>query len=296
MSLTNCFICGYSDVKNRNGCYMRCGQCGHETLCEGQTQGYIVNDPLSIYDVESSTGLDRFKNRVLRRFDPNPPFNAIWVDVGSASGKYLYQNRSLYIKSIGLEITPSAVQFSRNILGLEVTENISNLPKNIHVVTAWQSLEHFPARDLDLLLRFLNEACSENSIVIISVPNAASLQYRMFGDFYPFYDVPNHLHQFTPESLDWLMKSFGFWKMKYVVSWPYNIFGYIQGLLNLITNEHNYLYYRLKRRTRKASILQDAINTVLLPVVVPIGILLGLLDASNPKLQGVITVCYKKNH
>ena len=295
MSLPRCFVCGYSELKNRDSNYMRCGRCGHETLLEGQVQGYIVNEPLSMEDADSRTGLDRFKDRVLRRFDPAPPPNAMWVDVGAASGKYLYQNRSLYPKSLGLEITPSAVEFSRDVLGLKIAEDIKDLPEAMHVITAWHTLEHFPAAELERLLHALNAACDETARVIISVPNAGSFQYRWFGEAYPFYDVPNHLHQFTPESLDRLMKRFGFRKMRDAISWPYNTFGYIQGLLNLITGEHNYLYYRLKRRSRKASVWQDTMNTMLLPLVAPVGILLGFLDAWDPKLQGVITACYKKD-
>lgn len=296
MSLPSCFVCGSSDLKNRDSNYVRCGWCGHETLREGQIQGYIVNDPLSIEDVDSRSGLDRFKDRVLSQFDPTPPPNALWVDVGSASGKYLYQNHLRYSKSLGLEITPSAVEFSRDVLGLRIVEDIEDLPEAIHVITAWHSLEHFPAPELERFLHTLNAACNENARVIISVPNAGSLQYRWLGDSFPFYDVPNHLHQFTAESLDRLMRRFGFCKIKDVISWPYNIFGYTQGLLNLISGEHNYLYYRLKRRSRNASIWQDTMNMMLLPIVLPLGLLLGLLDAWNPKLQGVITACYKKDH
>lgn len=295
MSLSGCFICGYPELKDRGASYSRCDRCGHETLCDGQAQGYIVNDPLSMEDADSRTGLDRFKDRVLRRFDPAPPPDALWVDVGSASGKYLHQNRSLYGQSLGLEITPSAVQFSRNVLGLKIVEDMRDLPEAVHVVTAWHSLEHFPVPELERLLHVLDAACDESSRFIISVPNAASRQYRWFGDSYPFYDVPNHLHQFTPDSLDRLMRRFGFAKMEDAISWPYNTFGYVQGLLNLMTGEHNYLYYRLKRRSRKASVWQDTMNAILLPLVAPVGVLLGVLDAFNPKSQGVITACYKKD-
>lgn len=155
MNLSCCFICGCPDLAGSRAGYLRCYQCGHETLQESQSQGYIVNDPLSISDAECRTGLDKFKDAVLRHFDPEPPEDAIWVDVGSASGKYLYQNRSRYARSLGLEITRAAVEFSRNVLGLVIVEDIEELPKSIHVVTAWHSLEHFPANEVERLLRCL---------------------------------------------------------------------------------------------------------------------------------------------
>jgi hypothetical protein len=295
MISSRCFICGCAESVGSGTGYERCTRCGHETLCAGQTQGYIVNAPLSKDDVGSRTGLDRFKDRTLDQFDPVPPADAQWVDIGSASGKYLYQNRSRYAQALGLEITPSAVQFSRDVLGLKVAESIVELPKAIHVATAWHSLEHFPAPALESLLGTLAQACSEKSRLIVSVPNAASRQYRWFGSSYAFFDVPNHLHQFTPDSLDRLMSRFGFRRTAGVTSWPYNTFGYVQGLLNLMTGEHNYLYYRLKRKSRKASVFQDALHILLLPVIGPAGILIGVLDAFSWKSQGVITACYKKD-
>lgn len=296
MIAQGCFICGSVEFDTRTSAYRRCRACGHEILVSGQGQGYIVNDPLIERDAKRWTRLDRFKQGALRRFDPTPPQGAQWVDVGSASGKYLYQNRGRYAQTFGLEVTPEALDFSRNVLGLNVFEDASRLPGNIHMATAWHSLEHFPVEALEGVLGILATVMPPGARFIVSVPNSASRQYRWFGTSFAFFDVPNHLHQFSPQSLDRLMARFGFRRIATVPSWPYNSFGYIQGLLNVLTGTHNYLYYRLKRRSLRPSPGLDIIHALMLPILFPIGWGLGLLDAIFPNSQGVITACYERNH
>lgn len=290
-----CFVCGGVEFDARTPAYRRCKACGHETLISGKGQGYIVNDPLSERDAKRWTWLDRFKRNVLHRFDPNPPQGAQWVDVGSASGKYLHQNQGRYGQAFGLEVTPEALAFSRNVLNLEVLENAAELPGNIHVATAWHSLEHFPDEALKDVLGTLATKMAPGARFIVSVPNGASRQYRWFGESFAFFDVPNHLCQFSTQSLDKLMARFGFMRITTVPSWPYNSFGYTQGLLNILTRTHNYLYYRLKRRSLPPSLGLDIAHVVLLPVLLPVGWGLALLDAIRLNSQGVITVCYEKS-
>lgn len=265
-------------------------------LAQKQDQGYIVNDPLRESDAKSWTRLDRFKQKVLHHFDPAPPAGAQWVDIGSASGKYLYQNQGRYAAAVGLEITPEALTFSREVLGLKVVEDAAQVPTNTHIATAWHSLEHFPRGALENVLRHLAAGMPAGTRLIVSVPNAHSYQYRWFGSGYAFYDMPNHIHQFTPTSLDQLLARFGYKPISTIASWPYNTFGYTQGLLNLLTGTHNYLYYRLKRQSLQPRPLLDLVNALLLPILVPAGWILGLLDALNLKSQGVITACYEKGH
>lgn len=281
---------------SRTADYCRCKTCGHEVLVSAHSQGFIVNDPLNKSDVKRWTRLDRFKQKVLRQFDPSPPHGAQLVDVGSASGKFLFQNRNRYTRVFGIEITPEALIFSRDVLGLSVVEDVLRIPGNTHVATAWHSLEHFPADALNSVLEKLASGMPSGARFIVSVPNASSLQYRWFGRSFAFFDVPNHLHQFSQNSLDRLMARFGFRRLTTVASWPYNSFGYTQGLLNVLTGTHNYLYYRLKRRSLKASIWLDLVHVVLLPALVPVGWIMGLFDAFSLNSQGVITACYEKNH
>ena len=288
-----CFICGGTVFENRTADYRSCLNCGHEVLVSTKEQGFIINDDLSEKEVRRMTGLDRFKARTLSCFDSNLERQQL-LDIGSASGKFLLHNASRYKRATGIEITPESLTFSRQVLGLDIVEDIQNVTDKISAATAWHSLEHIPEHHLLTLLENLSNKMSSGGRLLVSVPNGSSWQYRWFGKSYAYYDVPNHLHQFTPESLGQLMRRFGFQHVATVNSWPYNTFGYTQSLLNILTNTHNYLYYRLKRRSRKPSIALDIVNGLLLVICGPAGWLMGLADALNLKHQGVITACFEK--
>jgi hypothetical protein len=62
----------------------------------------------------------------------------------------------------------------------------------------------------------------------------------------------------------------------------------------VMTHTHNYLYYRLKRRSRKPSFALDIGHGLMLLVFFPVDWLFALVDAVNPHSQGVITACFEK--
>ena len=289
-----CFICNHKGLLPLMTDYIRCQNCGHEILSSGNQQGFIINDHLSKNEILNITGLDRFKAKTLALFDKGVTKMQL-LDIGSASGKFLFHNGFRYSQATGIEITTEPLHFSRNILNLTIVESIQEVQGKVNFATAWHSIEHIPEQHLLVLLEELVKKMDNGGRLLVSVPNGISRQYQWFGKSFAFYDVPNHLHQFTPNSLALLMKRFGLKHIADIQSWPYNIFGYIQGLLNLGTRSHNYLYYRLKRRSQKPSILLDIVNTLLLPLCLPAGFMLGLFDIINLKKQGVITACFEKN-
>lgn len=287
-----CFICHGSEFTESNAHYRRCQSCGHETLTRDAAQTFMLNDALDAGSVARASVLDRFQGDVLDRFVAGRR-RCLLVDIGSGSGKFLLLQRCKFERHCGIEITPAALAFSRETLGLTVVSNLDQVEGEIDVATAWHSLEHFPAIALETLLRQLAARLADGGCVIVSVPNAASFQYRIFGRRYAFFDVPNHLHQFTPDSLARIFAAHGFLQTRSVVSWPYNLFGYVQALLNVLTPEHNALYYRLKRG-RATGGFSTILSVVLLPIAIPLGGVLGLLDIIFPRRQGVLTCCFEK--
>lgn len=288
-----CFICGGAVNKISRNHYFKCRNCGHEKIDNDHEQKCIINDVLDIDDVRNINFLDKFKNRILQMFKQSNGEN-ILLDIGSASGVFLFQNNHHFIECYGLEVTPEAVEFSSSKLGLNIVEDISKIDEKISIATAWHSFEHIPESELIVIVKKLSKMMKNDGRLIISAPNASSIQYKLFNKSYAFYDYPNHLHQFTPKSLDLLLHSFGFEKFKQVVSWPYNVFGYAQGLLNIFNSKHNYLYYRFKRRSIKGHYILDAYNLLLLIPLIPIVLMLPLVDSFFSNYESVVTICYKK--
>lgn len=288
-----CFVCGGSSFGNWVQAYKRCLGCGHETLVHGQRQAFIINDPLDVCSARKSSALDHFKTRILIRYAPHH-LRKVLLDIGSASGKFLLQNARHFKRVVGIEVTPEAAAFARDQLGLQVVDDITQIDDSIDMATAWHSFEHIPAPILDRLLSHLSNHMSNGGRLVISVPNGASLQYRLYRSAYAFFDVPNHLHQFTSESLRRLLARHGFRQVGSAFSAPYNTFGHIQALLNIITGTHNYLYYRLKRRSVIPSLRLDVLHVLLLPFALPVGWLLGWIEGLFPNKQGVLTLCFER--
>lgn len=289
-----CFVCHGKVPSKITNHYRRCSCCGHEILASQDDQGYIINEVLDEMEIQRTLRIDSFKIRTLSRFDREIP-KKLLLDIGSGSGKFLYQAQKRYERVIGTEVTPESLAFSRDVLGLNVVETSAEIPNDVSMATAWHSVEHIPSASLITLLRSLSRKVSADGRVIISVPNGNSFQSKIFGRHSAYLDVPNHLHQFTPCSLQILMAKFGFKPIGVVSSFDYNLFGYVQSILNWITNTHNYLYYRLKRKTIVPVLSKDIANALALCLAVPCGLIFSIADCVFKNRQAVHTACFEKN-
>lgn len=291
----SCFICGGTLTGAPVHEYLRCTECGHEIAVTEDLGAEIVNDQLSMDEIRSYGPLDRFKDRVL---DTVALSHRVLLDIGSASGKFLTLNRNKFAEHLGIEVTPSCVEFSRTALGLTIATSFEGSKTPLSVVTMWHALEHIPIAVIPGLLSAIRKSSDTDTRVVISVPNAASFQYRWFGDSYPYCDKASHQHQFTPASLDLLMGSFGFVRERRFYSFPYSSFGYLQGLMNRCQKIHNYFYYRKKRGwdyglSPTALQRKDLFNMLLAGFFLPVAVMLSLLDAVWKEKGAVITASYK---
>ncbi|GAB4031563.1 hypothetical protein GCM10028809_27860 [Spirosoma gilvum] len=80
--------------------------------------------------------------------------------------------------------------------------------EKVDVITLWHVLEHIPnlAKTIDQLYQLL----TEKGTLLIAVPNSASYDASYFKQYWAAYDVPRHLHHFTPSTIESLFKKHGF--------------------------------------------------------------------------------------
>jgi len=71
------------------------------------------------------------------------------------------------------------------------------------LVILWHVLEHLP--EPRATLAEVRRVLRPGGVAVIGVPNAASLQARLFGRYWAAYDVPWHLTHFTPGTLGRLL-------------------------------------------------------------------------------------------
>jgi 2-polyprenyl-3-methyl-5-hydroxy-6-metoxy-1,4-benzoquinol methylase len=87
--------------------------------------------------------------------------------------------------------------------------------------------------------------------VIVSVPNAASWQARIFGASWFHLDVPRHLHHFSPAAMAAAMRAAGLEiRGMSFVSVEHDPFGWVQSTLNAVGFQPNALATSLTARAR----------------------------------------------
>lgn len=183
-----------------------------------------------------------------------------------------------------------------DVLGVERPEFTGTTPDNIPLLrTTLETLE-LPPEQFDLIvfrhsLEHLSDPASviqkaasllkPGGILFVAVPNAASLQARLFRSAWFHWELPRHLHHFTPTALAQLLEKQGF-EVKKTGTWSaeQNVYGFIQSALNVLAprTRQNALFGRLKSTTdaNATDWLWAAAAIVLLPLAVLEWLVTGL--------------------
>src|SRR3546814_9273497 len=81
----------------------------------------------------------------------------------------------------------------------------SDLP--VDLIVGWMVLEHL--HQPLAVLRKLRRWIQPDGWLVLSVPDAGSLEFRVFGDRWYALQLPTHLHHFSPETLANMMTAAG---------------------------------------------------------------------------------------
>jgi SAM-dependent methyltransferase len=112
-------------------------------------------------------------------------------------------------------------------------------------VIFWHSLEHLrrPARALGHAAGLV----APGGVLVVAVPNAASLQARLFGDRWLALDLPRHLVHITPAALRSQVQALGFRveRVSYLRGGQV-LFGWLHGIAGLLPG-HPDLYDAIRR-------------------------------------------------
>jgi SAM-dependent methyltransferase len=134
------------------------------------------------------------------------------LDVGCGAGYFLSGMRRHGWEVSGLEVSRRAAQIAERDYGLEVRVgelgSMAFAASSFDVVTLWNVLEHLPSPKGDL--RIIHDILRPGGLLAFGIPNAASLDARVFGRFWAGLDMPRHLHVFAPEALGRMLTELGF--------------------------------------------------------------------------------------
>lgn len=138
------------------------------------------------------------------------------LEVGCASGAFLHTMACRGWQVQGIEFSKKAAEAASQ-LGYQVhagsLETAPTPEEPFDLIVGWMVLEHL--HDPILGLKKLREWAKPNSWLVLSVPNAGSLEFRFFKEKWYALQLPTHLHHFTPETLEKVLDASG-WKLQKV--------------------------------------------------------------------------------
>ncbi len=133
------------------------------------------------------------------------------LDVGCGQGFFVRALRDLGWRGWGVEIAPERVAYATQVTPHLVQGDARALPYGPGTFRAlffWHVLEHLP--DPYRALVEARRVLERGGILLVEVPNLASVQATVFGDrwFHLAFDV--HFWHFTPKTLRMLLARAGF--------------------------------------------------------------------------------------
>jgi SAM-dependent methyltransferase len=168
--------------------------------------------------------LRRTRGLLARRVSRIAPAGTI-LDVGAGDGALLDALRKRGRDAIGLErhSTRSDVR----------TGDLDDLDERFAAIVFWHSLEHLrePGRALERAAELL----LPDGLLIIALPNAASLQARLFGDGWLALDLPRHLVHVPARALLARVRALGLRVQRVShLRGGQVVFGWLHGLVGLL--------------------------------------------------------------
>ena len=196
------------------------------------------------------------------------------LDVGCGMGLALAAFRERGWIPFGVELSPVASRYARDVLGLTVHQGElvdARVPsESMDVIQFRHTLEHMPSPSVEL--KEAHRILRKSGLLVVMVPNAAGLDARLFGRWWVAWDVPRHLFHFTPRTAAALLAKAGFRVEK---------IAYDPGPFTFAESAAYVAKYRLGRASPPRRLLSGAFR--------PFSVLLALLGQT-----GVMTLLGRK--
>ena len=138
------------------------------------------------------------------------------LDVGAGAGAFLQYAQDWGWDVLGLDVQEDFIRGIRERTGLPTyTGELSDAAiqsRRFDAVTLWDVIEHVPSPRTTL--EAVAKVVRPGGIVALSTINAASINARLFGGNWVFWNrpgrVPEHLQAFTPDTLRRALRDAGF--------------------------------------------------------------------------------------
>jgi SAM-dependent methyltransferase len=210
---------------------------------------------------------DRRRLAFLTRAGARPPERLL--DIGAGRGRFVAQARAAGWRADGIEPSARGVA-GAHALGIELRQagiaDAAVAPGSLDAATLWHVLEHLddPGTALARIAGWLRPG----GLLLVGVPNLASVQARAGGACWYHLDVPRHRTHFTVGGLHALLRRHGLEPVTtHHVLAEHNPFGLWVSVVSRATRTPSWLYHALKRNAPLRS--RDALVTAAALPLVP---------------------------
>jgi 2-polyprenyl-3-methyl-5-hydroxy-6-metoxy-1,4-benzoquinol methylase len=190
---------------------IRCINCGH--LFTGnapigkELSSYYESDKYTshtdkategkIYNIAKTLNIT-LKCRLIQKHIEHPKHI---LDYGCGTGDFLgFCEKRTKMVAYGYDPSEKAIKQLRTKYNFTIHNNHNAILQNKYdIITLWHVVEHLPdpIKTIELLVQSLNST----GLLIIAMPNHSSYDSIFYKDKWAAYDVPRHLHHFTPNLL-----------------------------------------------------------------------------------------------
>ena len=244
----------------------RCSTC-HSAVTVGAPA------PAAAYESSPRPRLSGLARPVLARFDRarlellGPPRGTL-LDIGAGRGRFVAAARAAGWSAEGVEPSGRGVEAAREVHGVELERaSLADVSGTYDAVSLWHVLEHLD--DPDAAIAHAASLLAPGGVLVVGVPNLASVQARIGGARWFHLDLPRHRTHFTPAGLRALLERHGLVvEREQHALLEHNPFGLWQSLVNRSTATPSWLFNALKRDAPLAS--WDALITLALLPLAPI--------------------------
>jgi SAM-dependent methyltransferase len=155
-------------------------------------------------------------DKVLREFKGRHPLP--WrgegkvLDVGCGSGGHLKTLKDQGWEPHGIEISEVAAAHARELVTGNIhtgtLESAPFPPQSFDLILMSHSLEHLPSPVS--ALRLVHRLLKDDGLLVVTVPNVDSLEFKLFGRWWFPLDPPRHFYHFDRHSLSGIFAQAGF--------------------------------------------------------------------------------------
>jgi SAM-dependent methyltransferase len=195
------------------------------------------------------------------------------LDIGTGEGVLLDALRARGRKAIGLE----RLSTRADVHALDLDE----LDERFAAIVFWHSLEHLPAPSR--ALRRAAELLLPGGVMVIALPNAGSLQAKVFGDDWLALDLPRHLVHLPADALLARLSALGLQVERVShLRGGQVVFGWLHGLVGKLPHVPD-LYDALRRPAARQQAVDSRGRTVALAAALamfPAALALAGLEAA----------------